>query len=107
MEFINKLELQGIVGVCDVYEVGPDKCARFSVCTNNVYNAADGTPVIDTTWHNCTAWGSETPECKNLKKGDIVHLTGRLRRFTFTMADGAERVGYDVVVKTLEILPVE
>ena len=107
MEFINKLELRGFVGVCDIHEVGDNKCARFAVCTQYSYDSMDKTPVIDITWHNCVAWASEVPACKNLKKGDLVHLTGRLRRFKYTLADGAEATGYDVMVHELEILPLD
>ena len=104
MEFINKIELQGIVGAVSLNKVGNTSVARFSVCTENSYNANDGTAVIDTTWHSCTAWESDKNHISDIKKCAIVHLVGRLRASRFTSFDGSERLVYEVFVNNVSVI---
>lgn len=104
MEFINKIELQGIVGNVNTNKVGNTSVARFSVVTEQAYTSTDGAMVIDTTWHNCTAWESNKNKIADLAKGKTVHLTGRIRNFRFTMADGGERTGSEIIVHELRTI---
>ena len=55
MEQLNKIELRGNVGNIRVQAVGENEVANFSLATNFAYKSKDGTPVIETTWHNITA----------------------------------------------------
>lgn len=103
MEFLNKIELRGIVGRVNATEVGGETAVRFSVATDYSYNGRDGA-VIETTWHNCTAWSSTSPDARRLERGCRVHLTGRLRTQKFVGADGGERIFTDVFVQSLEII---
>ena len=104
MESINRIELQGIIGVCDIHDVGPNKVARFAVCTERSYKSPDGTPVIESTWHNCTAWSGECPEVEKLRRGGAVNVKGSVRRFKYTMVDGTEHTGNEVLVDSLRII---
>ncbi len=70
----------------------------FSVATNWSYRDKEGTPVIETMWHSCTAWDGEgICPLDGITKGAPVHLTGRIRSTRYTGKDGAERVATDVV----------
>ena len=104
MEFINSIELQGIVGVCTITEVGPNKVARFAVCTERSYKSQDGTPVIESTWHNCTAWSGDCKDVEKLERGKMVNVRGSVRRFKYTMNDGSEHAGSEVLVDSLRII---
>ena len=101
MEFINKIELQGIVGNVTTNKVGNTTVARFSVVTEQSYTSKDGAIVIDNTWHNCTAWESDKNKIADLSKGKGVHLTGRIRTYRFINADGSERSGNEIMVHEL------
>ena len=46
---INRVELRGVVGTARINETGEGRIVRFSLATNYVYRASDGTPVIETT----------------------------------------------------------
>ena len=103
MEQLNRIELAGRIGTIKITSVGDARIARFSLATNVTYKDKHGTPVIETTWHNVSAW--ESPQCPNLgslAKGDSVHVIGRIRTSRFTAADGSERTIYEVVAGKVE-----
>ena len=103
MEFLNRIELRGVVGASSLTNVGGDSVARFSLATEYSYKSKDGTPVIETTWHNITAWASQMPEVRNIAKGDIIHIVGRLHQSKYTDQSGFARYVYDVYAQELEI----
>lgn len=104
MEQLNKVELRGIVGNARTQKVGNQSVTRFSVATDYIFKATDGTPVVETTWHNCTAWTDTAPDAVRLERGKGVHLTGRLRAQRYVDANGIDRHNVEIIVQTLEIL---
>ena len=48
-QYINRVELQGIVGTSKVISIGDKKVVRFSLATNYTYKDKEGYPVIETT----------------------------------------------------------
>jgi len=104
MEQLNRIELRGIIGSVRVQNVGDTKVANFSVATDYGYTARDGGAVIETTWHNVTAWeGRDIQDLSRLSKGAIVHVLGRLRNRKYTAADGTERIVYDILASKVEV----
>lgn len=104
MEQLNKVELRGIVGRVNTQAIGDQSVTRFSVVTDHVCKAKDGTHVVETTWHNCTVWSSTAPDADKLERGKGVHLTGRLRMQRFVDANGINRTITEVLVQSLKIL---
>lgn len=104
MDFLNKIELRGVVGSVHAMKVGDTEVVRFSVMTEYAYNDKSGAAVVDCTWFNCTAWADKTPSAVNMEKGDCVHLSGRVRMWKFTGSDGKEVNGWEVMVNDLKIL---
>lgn len=95
---MNRIELKGYVGNVRVQSVGNSKNVRFSVATNYAYKDRDGCPVIETTWHSVFAWDKGT----ELRKGDRVHVVGRLRNQRYTDCEGIERTICEVVAREVE-----
>lgn len=104
MEQLNRVELRGIVGNVNATKVGELTAVRFSVATDYAYKSKDGMSVVETTWHNCTAWSDKCPSATELKRSDGVRLTGRLRMNRFVGTDGTERTSTEIFVNSLEIL---
>ena len=103
MEFLNRIELQGIVGMVKITPVGDTRVARFSVCTETTYKGTEGI-VIDCTWFQITAWEGEKITCLDqIEKGKVAHLQGRVRMQRYTDCNGIERQIWEVVCQTLEI----
>ncbi|MBK7938824.1 MAG: single-stranded DNA-binding protein [Lewinellaceae bacterium] len=78
---------------------------RFSVATNESYKDKDGNWQTLTEWHNVVVWRelAERAE-KQLKKGMMVYVEGKLSYRKYTGQDGVERNVTDVVANTYRLL---
>ena len=105
MEQINRIELRGMVGNVKIQNYTDAVVARLTVATNYAYKDKTGNAVIETAWHNVIAReGRNIQGLEDLKRGDKVYLTGRLRYSKYTGSDGVERVACDVVANRLVVL---
>lgn len=105
MEQLNRIELRGSVGVVRLQTVGNKKVLRLSLATNYAYKGKEGEPVIETTWHNITAWESKSmPNLETIKKGDKLYIAGRLRSQHYTGNDGIERNVMDVLANKMLLI---
>lgn len=107
MEFINKVEIKGLVGTAKTETVLDKKICKLSVATNYAYKSCDGMAVIETTWWNVTAFeGGKIKKLPEITKGDAVHVIGRMQKRRYTDAAGNEHTLSEVVaseIKTVEI----
>lgn len=78
---------------------------RFSVATNESYKDKDGNWQTLTEWHNVVVWRdlAERAE-KQLKKGMMVYVEGKISYRKYTGQDGVERNVTDIVANTFRIL---
>ena len=104
METLNKVELKGIVGNSTEIVIEDERIIRFSVATSYAYKDERGMPVIDTTWHSCTAWCGKCPAAAIISKGMMVHLTGRLQVRKGISTEGIEYSQTEIIVNSLEIV---
>ena len=104
MEQLNKIEIRGNVVNVNILKVGGTRVAHFSVATNFAYKDRNGEPVIETTWHNVTAWEGNKgiPSLDIIEKGFPIYVTGRLRIQKYIGGDGVERTSYDVIANTID-----
>lgn len=105
MEQLNRLEIRGNVGNANILAVGERRVIHFSVATNFAYKGRNGEPVIETTWHNVTAWeGKSMPDFEKIRTGTPVYVRGRLRSQKYQSSDGSERTSVDVIANTVELV---
>ena len=105
MEQLNKVQLRGYVGRAQTQPIGDSALCRFSVATNYAYTDKSGSQIVDTTWHYCIAWKSETmPDFSGIVKGAAIELEGRIRNVKYTGNDGVERSSTEIVVNSFQIL---
>ena len=104
MEQLKKIEIRGNVGSVNILRVGNTRVAHFSVATNFAYKDRNGEPVIETTWHNVTAWEGNKgiPSLEMISKGFPIYVTGRLRIQKYIAGDGSEKTSYDIIANTIE-----
>ena len=108
MEQLNRIEIRGHVGNVNVVAVGDAKVAHFSVVTNFAYKSRNNEPVIETTWHNITAWsGKGMPDFRKIQKGSCVYVTGRVRVQKFNGVDGTEKQFFEVLANRVAIIDKE
>ena len=107
MDFLNRIDLQGIIGMVKITPVGDTRVARFSVCTETTYKGTEGI-VIDCCWFQISAWPSETITCLDqLEKGKAVKVSGRVRVQRYTDSEGCDRQCWEVMAREVEILKME
>lgn len=72
--------------------------ARISLATNEYYKDKDGNPQETTEWHNVVMWRdlAERAE-KQLKKGSLVFVEGKVSYRKYTGQDNVERYVTDIV----------
>ena len=105
MEQLNRIELRGTVGFVRQQTVNGRMVAHLSVATNYVYKDRNGEPVIETTWHNVSAWeGKNSPDLAKIEKGCGVNVVGRLRSQRYTDSEGIERYAFDVIAYQVTLI---
>ena len=106
MEFLNKVEIRGVVGVSRLTNCGPTTICNFSLMTEYAYKGDNGCATIDTLWIQVIACGPKPgwPDLEKIQKGSKVHVIGRLRAKRYCDAEGVERVCYEVVAQNLEVV---
>ena len=105
MNFLNRIEIRGIVGHTSTNNHGGKKILNLSVVTEHASKTADGTPVVDMQWFTVTAWEGSCPALPDtIEKGDWVHLTGRLRTRRYVNAQGEDAVAVDIVASRIDKL---
>ena len=106
MEQLNQIMLRGNTG-SNIYlnNVGDRRVIHFSVATTIAYTASDGSSLIDTCWLNVTAWEKEgMPDFELIQKGVGVEVTGRIRNYKYTAADGSEKNTIEVIANALTLI---
>ena len=104
MEFLNRIEIQGVIGTVAITPVGDTRMARFSVCTETTYKGNDGGIIVDCTWFSVSAFSSAKIRCLDqLAKGKVVRVLGRVRVQRYTDGDGAERSCWEIIVHEVEV----
>lgn len=78
MEFINRIELAGLVGRIQRQTVSSYKMANFSLVTEYGFKDKSSCSVIETTWHNVVAWeGENILSLDGIERGSHVRVIGR------------------------------
>lgn len=96
MEHLNRVELHGVVGSVRKTKLSECTITRFTVATNYVYKAADGTIVEETTWHTVVSWNDI-----EIEKGDKVEVVGRIRCNRYVTEYGEEKFVYDILASEI------
>jgi single-strand DNA-binding protein len=75
----------------------------FTVVSNTRKKDANGTWVdADTSWWECKAFGGYAEAIvDNIKRGDLVTITGTIKQTTWIDKDGNKRSSYEVLIDTI------
>ena len=109
MEFLNRIELRGVVGRADVNLVNGSHVCNFSVVTEYGSRDKEGNPVTDIVWFNVSAWEGreQIADVFQIQKGMWVEVTGRVRIRRYLTQENEERSVMDVMARKVKILPRE
>lgn len=103
MEYLNKIELRGVVGRVSTQRIARKDLYLFSVLVEHVYMNG-GTPCIDSQWFEVRTFEEETPAVIRMQKGDFVQVSGRIRNFPRTDEYGITHSHMAVVAQNVELL---
>lgn len=105
MEFLNKVEIRGVVGQVHITKVADTETAQFSVITEDVSRSKDGCAVVICTWFSVRVWkGPGIVDLQRIEKGSHVHVIGRFRCQRYVGTDNCEKTSYVIVASTVEIV---
>lgn len=78
--------------------------ARFSLATSENFKDKNGEWQTKTEWHNIVCWRALGEKAgKQIKKGDVVYVEGKLRTNTYTDKDNIKRSVTDIEATTFSI----
>ncbi len=79
--------------------------ARFPIATNENYKDRNGEWQQKTEWHDIVAWrGLADKAERDLKKGSLVFVEGKITHRKYQDSEGIERYVTDVVAYTLKTM---
>ena len=109
MEFLNKIELRGVVGRADFNSYNGNQVCNFSVVTEASAWDREGNSTIEPTWFNVAVWNSVNGlnNLTDIQKGLWIRIVGRLRVRTYVSQDNIERYSLEVLARLVEIIPRE
>lgn len=99
MEYLNKVELCGVVGSIRTMPIGDTFITRFAVATDCTYEDKSQGFVVETTWHNCTSFDASA---KDLQRGDKVHVLGRIRRNEYVNSVGERAFSIEILTNKVQ-----
>lgn len=105
MEFINRIELVGVVGRFNKQTFSNRMVANFSVVTEYSYKDKTGCAVVETTWHNVVAGQNGDMPLDLIDRGTQVCVHGRLRSRRYTSESGETKTIFEVIASSVDILP--
>jgi single-strand DNA-binding protein len=103
---LNKVSLIGRLGKDPEmrYTASGAAVTTFTLATNRMTKAADGTAQEETDWHTIVAWDKLAETCNQyLTKGRQVYIEGRLQTRTWEQ-DGQKRYKTEVIAHEMLIL---
>jgi len=108
---LNKVTLIGNLGNDPEVRstTGGNRVATFSLATSRSWNDASGSKQEKTEWHRCVVWNTKTSQLadiveKYVKKGDKLHVEGRIEYRQWQDKDGQTRYSTEINVRELIML---
>lgn len=104
MEYINNIELRGVVGTARLQAISNDVCANFSLMVEHSSKDSHGLQTVECNWFSVSAFQSKVgADIDKVGKGSHVYVKGRLRFRQYTDAFGQARVLPEVVAHLVNI----
>jgi len=108
MDFLNKIDLRGVVGRGEINSYNNSRVCNFSLVTEYSSRDREGNVSIETMWFNVSIWDSlDNPQLplEQVVKGAWVQVSGRLRLRRYTTVENEDRYSLDVLARDVRIVP--
>ena len=109
MEFLNRIEIRGVVGRAECNSFNGNQVCNFSVVTEASVVDRERNSTVEPTWFNVSAWNSVQglADLGQIQKGMWIHVIGRLRVRKYVSQDNVERNSVEILARLVEIIPRE
>ncbi len=107
MEFLNRIEIKGVVGSIRTTTLDNKQAVRFSLAAEYSYKAKDGMYVVETTWFSVMGFESDGithSTIENIKRGNNVYVVGRVRQQRYVDGNGIEQSQNEIMAQTVSII---
>jgi single-strand DNA-binding protein len=107
MRGVNKVILLGRLGKDpEIRKIDANTTkAAFPLATSEAYKGQDGTWTEITDWHNIVMWRGVAERAeRDLRKGSVVYLEGKLKTRSWEDKDGNKRYTTEVVVDNFQAM---
>lgn len=107
MRGLNKVVLIGNLGKDPHHQLveGDVSLVRFPLATSDVYKDRNGRSVSQTEWHNIVTWrGLAELAHKNLRKGSLIFLEGRIQYRQFDDKSGKRFYVTEIIAENIVML---
>lgn len=101
MQYLNSVQLRGVVGAVRISDVQGRKLLQFSLVTNSVSKSLEGDVTITTQWHSVSHWAGSGDPVLTLARGDKAYVEGRLVCQRYAREDGTSCQSVSVRAKTV------
>lgn len=102
---INEVHLIGRVGnEPQVRQFGERACCNLNVVTHESFKNKAGEWQEIPSWHSVVIWTSRPDNLKQITKGSIVDITGKLNYRKYTNRDGIEVNITEIAAKSYKVL---
>lgn len=106
MRSTNRVTLTGFAGrdAETKYSQSGTKTVKVSIATTRSWKKRDADEwEEETTWHSIVAWGRTADALEAVRKGDAVHVDGRIDIQKWTDNDGNDRTYFQIVAENAHI----
>ena len=107
MEFLNRIEVKGVVGSSRTTTLDNNQIITFSLATEYYYTDKSGMGVVETTWFTVRGFkrdGIAQSTIENIKRGNNVYVVGRIRQQRYVDGDGIEQRQNEIMAQTISII---
>lgn len=105
MEFINHIELAGVVGRTRNQQIADKTVTNLTIVTESCHKDNNGNAVIEVTWHNVIAWQNPNmPDLGTIGQGSQVNVHGRLRTRRYNDETGNSHMLYEIIADSIRVL---
>ena len=105
MRTYQSITILGRVGQAPIVRNSSSKIVSISLATSRSFKPANSTEwQEETTWHNCTTFGTIAERAEKFQKGDLVLVVGEIRTRKYTGNDGVERTVYEVHAHSVQLM---
>ena len=107
MEYLNRIEVKGVVGSSRTTTLDNIQTVNFSLATEYCYTDKAGMGVVETTWFTVRGFkgeGISQETIDNLNRGGNVLVIGRIRQQRYVDGNGSEQVRSEIIAQEIRII---